>query len=391
MASERTRLKLGIVPLIDSAPVVVAKERGFFAEAGLDVEISREASWASIRDKLAVGALDGAQMLATMPLSMTLGLGAIRTDVLAVAGLNLGGNTIVLSAALSKRLDDVGGPVPQALKAIIQADLAAGKPPMALAMVYPFSTHHYELRYWLAAAGIDPDRHVRLTVVPPPQMVAHLSAGNIAGFCVGEPWGGLAASMELGRVVATSDQVFGGRLEKVLGVTRTFAEANPDTVTAMIKAVVSAAAWCDANPAETAEILAQPAYVNVPLDVARRSLQAPVAPVFHAFAANFPWRSQAMWFLSQMKRWKQLGDGIDSRRVAEAVYRPDLYRLAALELGLPVPLTDHKTEGGHDAPWLFDKATAPIIMGPDLFLDGARFDPFATAPQPGPALKETTP
>ncbi|MBF0325062.1 CmpA/NrtA family ABC transporter substrate-binding protein [Magnetospirillum moscoviense] len=389
MAVERNRLKLGIVPLIDCAPIVVAKERGFFAEAGLEVEISREPSWANIRDKLAVGALDGAQMLATMPLSMSLGLGAIRAPVLAVAGLNLGGNTIALSAGLAKRMEDHGGFDGPALKRVIDADQAAGVQPMAFAMVYPFSTHHYELRYWLAAAGIDPDRHIRLTVVPPPQMVGHLSAGNISGFCVGEPWGTLAAGMELGRVVASSDDIFANRIEKVLGVTRAFADANPETVTAMIKAVVAAARWCDDNPSELAEILSQPAYVNVPLDVARRSLEAPSRPIFHAHAANFPWRSQALWFLSQMQRWNQLGSGVDTRRVAEDVYRPDLYRLAALELGLPVPLVDHKTEGSHAGPWVLDKATAPIAMGADTFLDGARFDPLAAPKADAQALKET--
>jgi ABC-type nitrate/sulfonate/bicarbonate transport system substrate-binding protein len=391
MSVERTRLKLGIVPLIDCAPLVVAKERGFFAEFGLEVEISREPSWANIRDKLAVGALDGAQMLATMPLSMSLGLGAIRAPTLAVAGLNLGGNTITLSTALVRRLDEVGGPAAAALKTVIDADRAAGRPPLAFAMVYPFSTHHYELRYWLAAAGIDPDRHIRLTVVPPPQMVGHLSAGNIAGFCVGEPWGGLAVSMDLGRIVATSDTIFAGRMEKVLGVTRAFAEAHPETVTALIKAVVSAAAWCDVNRAELADILAQPAYVNVPPEVARRALDAPHAPLFHANAANFPWRSQALWFLSQMQRWGQLGAGIEARRVAEDVYRPDLYRLAALELGLPVPLIDHKSEGSHAQSWILDKATAPILMGPDLFMDGARFDPLAAPAAKSPSIKEISP
>lgn len=395
MSLEKTRLKLGIVPLADCAPIVVAKERGFFAEQGLEVEISREPSWANIRDKVAVGRLDGAQMLAPMPMSMSIGLGAIREPVIAAMALNLGGNTITLSAGLCFRMEEKGGLTNRALKAVIDEDKAAGRPPLAFAMVYPFSTHHYELRYWLAAGGIDPDRDVRLTVVPPPQMVGHLSAGNIAGFCVGEPWGTLAAGMDLGRVVATSDDIFAGRLEKVLGVTRAWADAHPETHKAMLKAVISAAAWCDANRGELAEILAQPSYVNVPLDIARQALTQPGAPVFHAHAANFPWRSQAIWYLRQMQRWGQLSPKADPRRLAEDSYRPDLYRLAALELGLPVPLTDHKTEGGHAEPWILDKATAPIAMGPDRLLDGARFDPLAAAHQPAlphaAAQKETTP
>ncbi|MBC7905513.1 MAG: ABC transporter substrate-binding protein [Rhodospirillaceae bacterium] len=377
---EKTRLKLGFVPLTDCAPLVVAKERGFFAEQGLDVELSREPSWANIRDKVAVGALDGAQMLATMPLSMTLGLAAIREPTIAVMALNLGGNTITLSTELCRRMEAVGG-----LKAVIDEDKALGRDPMAFAMVYPVSTHHLELRLWLASAGIDPDRDVRLVVVPPPQMVAHLSAGNIAGFCVGEPWGSLAANLELGRIVATSNDIFAGRIEKVLGVTRAFADTNPETVTAMIKAVINAARWCDANPAELADILSQPAILNVPADVIRKGQFT-----FHAHAANFPWRSQAIWYLRQMQRWGQCGD-MDVRRVAENVYRPDLYRLAALELGLAVPLTDYKTEGHHANPWVLDKATAPIAMGPDLLLDGALFDAVAAPDVTVQAAKEFTP
>ncbi|MBR9971015.1 CmpA/NrtA family ABC transporter substrate-binding protein [Magnetospirillum sulfuroxidans] len=375
MTLELNRLKLGIVPLMDAAPIVVAKERGFFAEQGLDVDISREPSWANIRDKVAVGALDGAQMLAPMPLSMSLGLGAIREPVITGLALNLGGNTITLSAALCHRLLAQGGLTGAALKQVIADDKLAGRPALAFAMVYPFSTHNYELRFWLAAAGIDPDRDVRLTVVPPPQMIGHMSAGNIAGFCVGEPWGSLAASMDLGTIVATSDSIFAGRLEKVLGVTRAWADSHPETHNALIKAVLAAASWCEANRGETADIMAQPAYVNVPRETARAALTGPQAPHFSAHCANFPWRSQAMWYLTQMQRWGQLSHSVDLRRIAEEVYRPDLFRLAALELGLPVPLIDHKSEGGHAQPWILDKATAPIAMGPDLMLGGVRFDP----------------
>lgn len=388
---EKSRLKLGIVPLTDCAPLVVAKERGFFAEQGLDVEISREPSWANIRDKVAVGALDGAQMLATMPLSMTLGLGAIREPTLAVMALNLGGNTITLAADLCRRMEAKGGLTNTALKAVIEEDKAAGYAAMAFAMVYPISTHHLELRLWLAAAGIDPDHDVRLVVVPPPQMVAHLSAGNIAGFCVGEPWGSLAVKLGLGRIVATSNTIFSGRIEKVLGVTRTFAEANPETVTALIKATVNAARWCDDNRAELADIIAQPAYLNVPAETVRACLDGNNQITFHAHAANFPWRSQAIWYLRQMQHWGQMGANVDIRRVAEDAYRPDLYRLAALELGLAVPLTDHKTEGSHSGPWMLEKATSPIAMGPDLLLDGALFDPVAAPDVPVQVAKEFTP
>jgi len=377
---EKNRLRLGIVPLADSAPVVVAKERGFFAEAGLEVEISREASWANIRDKLALGVLDGAQMLATMPLSMTLGLAALKVPVVTAVALSLGGNTITVSAALARRLEALGGDANAGLKQIIDEDRAAGRAKMTFAMVYPFSTHHYELRYWLAAAGIDPDRDLRLAVVPPPQMVAHLSAGNIDGFCAGEPWGTLAARLGLGKRVASGNDVFAGRIEKVFGVLRDWADAHPQTHLAVVKALIRAASWCEENRAETAAILAQPAYVNTPADILREGLESPDQITFHRHAANFPWRSQALWYLGQMRRWGHLPQGVDERRTAEEAYRPDLYRLAALELGLPVPLIDHKPEGAHAGPWLLEQATSPILMGPDCFMDGALFTPSAATP-----------
>lgn len=376
MALEKTRLRLGIVPLTDCAPLVVARERGFFAEAGLEVEISREASWANIRDKLAVGVLDGAHMLATLPLGMTLGLFAVKVPVVTALALSLGGNTITLSTALAGRLEAEGGPANAALKRVIAEDRAVGREKkMTFAMVHPFSTHHYELRYWLAAAGIDPDRDLRLVVVPPPQMVAHLSARNIDGFCAGEPWGALAVELGLGKRVAGGTDVFAGRIEKVLAVLHAWADAHPETHLALVRALIRACAWCEENRAETADILARPAYVNIPAPILRAGLEHPDQLTFHRYAANFPWRSQALWYLGQMRRWGHVPRGIDDRRVAEESYRTDLYRLAALQLGLPVPLVDHKAEGGHSGPWTLDQATAPIPMGPDRFMDGAVFNP----------------
>lgn len=392
MALEKTRLKLGMVPLIDAAPLVVAKERGFFAEVGLEVELSREASWASIRDKVAVGSLDGAQMLAPQPLSMALGLSPIKIPMIAGMALNLGGNTITLANALWERMERAdpqamaAKPVnARALKAVIEDDKAAGAPVMTFATVYPFSSHAAELRLWMEAAGIDTDRDVRLVVVPPPQMIAYLSAGNISGYCVGEPWGSLAVRMGLGRIAVTSGDIFAGRLEKVFAVTRDWADHHSETHAAVLEALLGAARWCDENRCELAELLAQPQYVNAPVD----ALMAPLLGecglpkdlvVFHAGAANFPWRSQAMWFVERMKRHGQLSADADSRACADAVFRPDLYRTAAQALGLPVPLVDYKTEGEHAQPWTLLRATRPIPMGADCLLGGGVFDPFRLSP-----------
>ena len=378
MTHQKTKLKLGFVPLADCAPLVVAKECGFFAAEGLSVELSREASWANIRDKVAAGALHGAQMLATMPMSMSLGLAAVRSATIAPMALSLGGNTITVASWLAERLAAAGGPANAALKTVMDEERRAGRPPLTFAMVYPFSTHHYELRYWLAAGGVDPDQDLRLIVAPPQHMPAHLSSGNIAGFCVGEPWGSLAEKMGIGRIVARSNDVFASRIEKVFGVTRAFAESCPETLQALLRALIGAAAWCETYRDGAADFISQPSCVNVPLDVVEAALLAPGAMAFHDNAANFPWRSQAVWMLTQMRRWKHVGDRTDLRRVAEDAYRPDLYRLAALSLKLPIPLVDYKSEGSHAGPWLLEEATGPITMGPDLLMDGARFDPASS-------------
>lgn len=380
----KMRLKLGFVPLCDCAPLVVAKERGFFAEQDLAVEISREPSWANIRDKVAVGALDGAQMLAGMPFSTTLGLGNCRTPLVTAIGLNVGGNAITVSEELYARMAtaDPGAmasrPITaRALKVVIDEDRKAGRPPMKFGMVYPYSPHNYELRAWLAAAAIDPDRDVRLVVVPPPQMVANLSAGNIVGYCVGEPWNSLASNLGLGRVLITSQEIWSGRIEKVLGVRQAWADAEPGAHKALLKAVLLAAQWADRaeNRAEVAEIIARPPYVNAPLEIVRLVLEWSDFVIFHRQAANFPWRSQGLWYLVQMRRWGQLPASADMRRTVEQVFRSDIYRLAALELGLPVPLTDTKIEGLHHGPWTLTEATQPITMGSDAFFDGGVFDP----------------
>ena len=388
---EKTALKLGIVPLVDCAPLVIAKERGFFAEVGLEVEISREASWASIRDKVAVGGLDGAHMLAPLPLAMTAGASPLTVPMVVGMALNLGGNTITLAEDLWLRLDAADPHADPALPLdagrlhrLIEEDRAAGREPLTFATVYPVSAHTYELRAWLGSGGIDPDRDIRLVVVPPPKMVAHLSSRNIAGFCVGEPWGTLAVRHGLGRLAATSRDLFAGCVEKVFAVTAAWAEAHPRTHLAVLEALIGAARWCDENRCETAEILAQPHLLNAPFDAVVASLLGegglPRDLIqFHRWAANFPWRSQARWYLERMVACGQLSAAIDRRALAGAVFRPDLYRLAAQRLGLDVPLVDEKSEGEHAQPWTLLRATRPIAMGPDLLLGGATYDPTATA------------
>jgi two-component system, oxyanion-binding sensor len=394
---EKTRLHLGFIPLTDCAPLVIAKEKGWFAKYGLEVELSKETSWANIRDKVAIGILDGAQMLAPMPIASTLGIGPVEKPTITALSLDLNGNAITVSRSLydqMRALDPVGmtrrpfGAEP--LRRVIQERAIRGEAPLTFAVVFPVSTHAYQLRYWMGAAGIDPDRDVHLLVVPPPQMVSQLKAGHIDGFCVGEPWNQVAVAQGLGRVLITSYELWNNGPEKVFGVNQEWAEQYPNTHRAVLMALLGAARWLDAyeNRPQVAEILSRPGYVNAPKELVGMSMTGtfrygpdedpvvmPDFNVFFRFAANFPWRSHAEWFITQMVRWGQIEGPIDVFAKAARVYRPDLYRDAAGALGLAVPTIDRKPEGIHGRGWTLTDATEPLAMGADLFFDRATFEP----------------
>lgn len=394
---EKTALKFGIIPLTDCAPIVVAKEKGFFKKHGLDVEVSKEASWANIRDKVSLGELDGAHMLAGMPLAATLGVGANQKDTITAFSMDLNGNGITVSNDLYDRMVAADPEAmkhrpttARALKKVIEEDKKAGKEPMTFAMVFPVSTHNYEIRYWMASAGINPDQDVRLIVIPPPQMVANLQSKNIVGYCVGEPWNQRAVEMGIGRSIITNYEIWNNNPEKVFGVNRDWAEKNPNTHKAAVRALIEAAQWMDKpeNRKEVVKIISAKSYVNAPESVVENSMtgtwlytkaegpqKMPDFNVFYRYAATFPWRSHAVWFLTQMVRWGQIEQAIDFHKVAEQVYRSDIYRDAAKDLGIAIPSIDYKSEGTHAGVWTLDKATAPIAMGPDAFFDGMRFDP----------------
>jgi nitrate/nitrite transport system substrate-binding protein len=388
---------LGFVPLTDCAPLVVALEHDLFARHGLDVTLSREVSWANIRDKVAAGVLDGAQMLASMPLATTLGLGEVQQDTITALSLDLNGNAITVSEPLCRRIEDTDPaaltdrPVTaHALKGLIEADRRNGKPPLTFAMVFPFSTHNYILRYWLAAGGVHPDRDVRVVVIPPPQMVDHLAAGTIDGFCVGEPWNAAAVMAGIGRTLLTDYEIWNNKPEKVFGVNTAWADHYPATHRAALMALLEACRWLDDphNRSDACNLLARPEYVGVPAEIigmsmtgafkysrSESALPLPDFNVFYRYAATFPWRSHAVWLLTQMMRWGQVGAEIDARSLAGMVYRPDLYRQAAAELGVDCPVQDEKSEGSHDMAWAIRSDAGEIILGPDRFIDGARFDP----------------
>lgn len=394
---EKPELTLGFVPLTDCAPLVIAKEKGYFEKYGLSVTLSRESSWANIRDKVCVGLLDGAQMLAGIPLAIGQGTNPTCVPMITALSLDLNGNGITVSQALFGAMAATGieglntaiGSA-QALAAVIAQRQQAGQPPLTFAVVFPVSSHNYLLRYWMAAGGIDADRDVKLIVVPPPQMVNYLRAGVIAGFCVGEPWNAHAVNAGIGHTLITSYDIWNNHPEKVFGVTRAWAEANPNTHQATLMALLEAAAWLDepAHRLEACGILSAGRYINAPVEVLAMSLTGtfqfsadtpPVARpdfnVFHRYGANFPWRSHALWLLTQMVRWGQLEASEDLPKRAAMVYRPELYRKAAEALGLPYPTIDSKPEGLHADTWSLAEATTLMVMGKDRFMDGIPFDP----------------
>lgn len=313
-----SELRLGFIPLTDCAPLAVAATLGFFEDEGLAVELVREASWATIRDKVAVGALDGAHMLAPMAL-------AAGGAILAPLALNRNGAAITVSAALAGTI----GPKGEGLAEVVAARRASGRGTLTFAVVFPESIHNYLLRDWLAAAGIDPDRDVRLVVIPPPRMVERMRAGEVDGFCVGAPWNAVAEAEGLGRILVTASQLLPGGPDKVLGVPATLAEQRPDDLRACLRAVIRGAAWADdpVNREDLIAILARPDVVGAAPAAIARALANEI--VFHRDGASLPRREDGLWMASRMVRWGPLRAGVDLDALVDRVYRPDLYRDAA--------------------------------------------------------------
>ena len=371
-APEKTDLKIGFIPLTDCAALVIAKEKGFFAKHGLNVELSKEASWANVRDKMTVGELDASHMLAAMPIASTLGVGSSQKNMVALMALGQNGDAITVS---NKMYDAMMAADPVATKKGSAAALkkvivskTMGVPEFG--MTFPTGTHNYHVRYWMAAGGVNPDTDVALKVVPPPQMVANMTAGNIDGYCVGEPWNQRAVMGNIGKTVVTGYQLWEDGPEKVLGVQKEFADKYPETTKQMIEAVIEAGMWLDAswdNRKEASKILSSKSYVNAPSDVIDNSMTGTYMftngvntpmPNFNVFGkkqALYPYYSHGLWQVTQMIRWGQLDKAIDMKKTVERVYRPDLFAKAAKEVNYALPATSWKVE--------------------KKFIDGVTFDP----------------
>jgi two-component system, oxyanion-binding sensor len=400
---------IGFIPLLDCAPLIVAAEKGFAADAGIDLTLVRETSWANIRDRVVVGHFDAAHMLGPMAIASTLGIGHLQVPMVAPFSLGLGGNAITVSTALWQQMTVAGAVVGadpriqgQALRQIVKARERARKSPLTFAMVYPFSCHNYELRYWLAAAGIDPDTDVRLVVLPPPLLVDAMREGQIDGFCVGEPWNSLAVSVGVGCIVTPTTAIWRLSPEKVLGCRLEWAQRYPQRLSALIRALYRASLWCEqpSNHPELARLLAEPRYVGAPADILLRGLSNQLCLVpsgsarevkdFYVLArqaATFPWTSHASWFYSQMVRWKQVEFTAAHLAAVNSTYRPDLYRAALAPLNVDVPMADTKVEGAKGEATELASSTGKMQYGPDGFFDNKVFDSedlSAYVPDAGP-------
>lgn len=384
--AENPSVRLGYLPLSDSAPVIVARELGLYERYGLDVQLQRDVSWANVRDKLATGDLQAAQMLAPLPLSTTLGLGGLRAPLLTGLTLSLNGNAITLSSALDQELhargaDPVNSAASSALALRKYLDERGTGDGLTFAAAHTFSCHSFQLRRWLRAGGVDPDNDVRIIVLPPQQMVDSLSRGMIDGYCVGEPWNTVAVQLGIGAVQATGYQVWNNAPEKVLGVAASWHENNPATHLRLRLALMEASRWLAAeeNREAVVAMLEAPQYLNMPATRLRPSLTGEFSfrkgdtvvslPDFHVFGryhAGFPWRSHAQRLLTHTGA--QIGREFteeQSRALIQQCFRTDLYREAARWLQLPAPDTDYKNEDTHDDVW---SLASGIDLGPDRLL-----------------------
>lgn len=336
----RRPIRLGYLRLVDCAPLVVAEEFGIFKDFDLDVRLSREVGWASVRDKIVYGELDASQALGPMAFAISLGLGSLKCDCISGLVLNLHGNAITLSNALANR------GVTDAKSLSEEIFRARDEKTYTFGVVYPYSSHHYLLRQWLVSGGINPDKEVEIVVVPPSQMVRNLAAGTIDGFCVGEPWNSMAVQEGTGWTPQVGSELAPGHPEKILMVRRDFADYKAEVHTHLIAALLEACRFCQNpdNRSDIVELLSQKQYLNCPRDIVeisfsgdyefarhqRRAIEG--FNIFHNEFSNEPSRERALWILDGMEEAGQLDAyRLTITKLATQVFRPDIYQ-AALEL-----------------------------------------------------------
>jgi two-component system, oxyanion-binding sensor len=352
------QLRIGFIPLADAAALLIAVDKGFCAAEGLDVELVREVSWSNVRDKLNIGLFDAAHLIAPIAIASSLGLGHIKVPIVAPFGLGMNGNAITVSPALHALLremadGDLRDPIvsAKALARVVAARKQRGAEPLTFGMTFPFSTHNYHLRFWMAAGGVDPDEDVRLVVLPPPYMVESLQNGHVHAFCVGAPWNSVAVDLGIGHILHFVSEILAHAAEKLLAVRQRWADDHSDLVSRLVRAHQRAADFVEQknNREEAAALLAAPNRIGVDADVIRRTLDGrlKVSPdgavrsdpnylIVGRAAAPRPDPAQAAWLYAQMVRWGQAPLSREMLAAAKAVFRPDLYDAA---LGKPMPAT----------------------------------------------------
>jgi nitrate/nitrite transport system substrate-binding protein len=382
---EKKKLNIGFIALTDCAPIVIAKEKGFFEKYGLDVHVAKEGGgWPGIQQKVISGEYDFSHALAGMPIAATLGING-DAHLQALLSLDFNGNGITYGNNIIKEMEKYGmdqtkRPLgSESLKKYIDAKHEAegeNYQPLNFGMVHPVSTHNYELRYWMASSGIRPDEDTTIKPFPPPTMPSNLIAGNIEGYCVGEPWNERIVLKKKGSTLVTNYDIWNNNPEKVLQARADFVEKYPETTKAVMKAIIEAQMWLDESwehRKEAAKILSKPNYVKAPVNVLEKSMTGTFQylkgqdsepnPMFNVFAnyyAAYPFYSHGMWFITQMYRWGQLDKAVNMKEVIEKVYRPDLFAEAAKEVNYSLPPSPWKVDGVDE----YNK-----------FMDGKVYDP----------------
>jgi nitrate/nitrite transport system substrate-binding protein len=404
---EKNALKFGFIKLTDMVPLAIAYEKGYFEDEGLSVTLEAQSNWKLILDRTISGELDGAHMLAGQPIAATIGFGT-QADMVTPFSMDLNGNGITVSNAVWNELKKIvpkqpDGKAVRPLKAeyvkqVVDGYKNQGKT-FKWGVVFPVSTHNYELRYWLASGGIHPGYYaphkgdtagqinadVLISVTPPPQMPATMEAGTIDGYCVGEPWNQQAVFKGIGAPVITDYEIQKNNPEKVFGVTAEFAKKYPNTLIRVTKALIRAGYWLDAesnkNRKEASQIISRPNYVGADYAVIANSMtgtyeyekgdvrKVPDFNTFFRYHATYPYYSDAVWYLTQMRRWGQIPEARQDGwylEMAKKIYRPDIYAIAAKEL-----VAEGKMKES-DFPD-FAKETGFKPAQPD-FIDGVVFD-----------------
>lgn len=385
-----TPLAIGYLPLLDAAPLIIAREMGFAAEEGLDLSLHRAPSWSSVRDMLSFGSVDAAHMLSPVPIASALGLGGGTVPLSVASVLSINGTVVGVANAIAARMRDAGhGFGFDNAEAAGNALIAASVCPLRIGVPFPFSMHSELLIYWLSALGLPAPQNVDIRTVPPSAMADAMRAGEIDAFCVGEPWGSLVVEQGVGTLLLPGSAIWSFSPEKVLTMRAAWMTDNPAITGKLIRALVKAARWL-AQPSSctiTAEILARPDFLNLPSELLDRGLTGRLLisaqgeqrrtgsfVEFYDGAATFPWRSQAEWIGLQLARRTGL-DRAAAVSAARDVFRPDLYRDALMGSGMDVPGASSRVEGALAEPTAAASALGHLTLLPNQFFDRRIFDP----------------